>query len=124
MSRYEYRFKITHSYDELLKWVYRDVVSDFDYWLYRFHNIDMDEVTLSKEDKYKYLDEFIEDEINSMVEVLDDNPTIAEKRSKLVRESLREDIIKLQQGQDIIDEFSSNHYISFLVTISSIIDII
>ena len=107
MSRYEYRFQITHSYDELLKWVYKDVVSDFDYWLYLYHNIDMDEVTLSKEDKYKYLDEFIEDEINSMVEVLDDNPTIAEKRSKLVRESLREDIIKLQQGQDIIDEFNS-----------------
>ena len=39
--------------------------------------------------------------------MLDYNPTIAEKRSKLVRESLREDIIKLQQGQDIIDEFNS-----------------
>lgn len=107
MSRYKFGFKVTRSYDELLKWVFDKVKNYFDVCLFRFYDIDIDEVTLSKEEKYKYLDEFIEDEIKTDFEVLDDNHTIAEKRTELVFESLKEDIIKLQQGQDIIDEFNS-----------------
>lgn len=96
MTRYKFGFKVTCSYDELLKWVFDKVKNRFDVFMFLFYHIDIDEVTLSKEEKYKFLDKFIEEEIKTDFEVLDDNPAIAEKRTELVFESLKEDIIKLQ----------------------------
>lgn len=107
MSRYEYKFKITRSYDELLKWVNYDVNEFFDDWISLDKGINTFEKELEYEEKIKLLDEYIESEIKSSFEVLEDKPALAEKRTKLVYDRLKEDIIDLQKGQIIIDEFMS-----------------
>lgn len=107
MSRYEYKYKITRSYDELLKWVNYDVNKLFNSWILSDKGISTFEKELEYEERIKLLDEYIESEIKYWFKVLEDKPTLAEKRTELVYDRLKEDIIDLQKGQMIIDEFMS-----------------
>lgn len=108
MSRYKYDYRITHSYEELLEWANYDTSHYFDSWLLSEKDISTFEVELDYDEKMKLLDEYIEDEIKFWFEVLDDKPDLAEKRTKLVYERLKEDILKLQKGQILMDKLKAS----------------
>lgn len=112
MSRYKYDYRITHSYEELLKWANGDTSFYFDGWLLLEKGISTFELELGYDEKIKlldeYLDEYIEEEIKYKFEVLEDKPALAEKRTKLVYERLKEDILKLQKGQILMDKLKAS----------------
>lgn len=112
MSRYKYDYRITHSYEELLKWANSDTSYYFDGWLLLEKGISTFELELGYDEKIQlldeYLDEYIEEEIKYQFEVLEDKPALAEKRTKLVYERLKEDILKLQKGQILMDKLKAS----------------